>query len=237
MFGIITVEKEQKKSRLLRRKKCRIEVNNTAVIGGAPFRHIRVFPGRKGIDWKGVERAAGCAAESIITQVDTVLPKGTYLKRFEADTLPLLLMLNTAAGRLDRGENAKKRTLLIIDENAVLPQYIERIVLCAYKIRIVTSKPEKYYSACAHLLENYGASPIVCSSTKGNESFDVCIAENEYEYAKINFTADKTGAQGYMCKIPDEYLRLCPDGVDAFLFLCALFECGGVSVIGNLSLE
>lgn len=237
MFAVITVEKENKKSGLLKRKKSRTESNSVAVIGGAPFRDIKIFVGKKGIDWKSVERAAGCALKSVIVQNGLELPENTSLKKFIPDTLPLLLMLNTAAKHIDKGENAKKRTLLIMDENAVLPQYIERIVFCAYKIKIVTDYPEKYYSVCSYLLENYGVSPVICSSLNENEKADICIAEKESVFAKINFTADKIGSQGFAIKMPDEYKKLCPEGVDEFLFLCAMFECGGVSALGNLCLE
>lgn len=237
MFAVITVERENKKSAILKRRKCRVEANNIAVKGGAPFRHIKIYPGKKGIDWKSVERAAGCAVKSVITQNGVKLPQNTYLNEFVSDTLPLILMINTAAKNLDKGESAKKRTLIVFDKKGALPQYIERIVLCAYKIKIVTDYPEKYYSVCSHLLENYGASPVVCSSLNEKEKFDVCIAEKEGSFAKLNYSADKIGTQGFGVKTSEEYIKLCPQGVDEFLFLCAMFECGGVSAIGNLSLE
>lgn len=237
MFAVITLEKGNEKSRLIRRRKCRIEATNVAVIGGAPFRHIKIFAGKKGIDWKVIERAAGCALKSIILQNGIDLPKNTYLKKFMPDTLPLLLMLNTASARLDKGESAKKRTMLIEDKNAVLTPYIHRVVNYAYKIKFVTDYPEKYFAVCTDLLENYGASPIICSSASANEKFDVFICEKTNIQAKHIFSTDRICAEGFELNIPEEISKLCPNGVDLFLFLCAMFECGGVSSIGNISLE
>lgn len=237
MFAVITLEKENGKSRYIRRRKCRIEAANAAVIGGAPFRHIKIFAGKKGIDWKAVECAAGCALKSIVLQNGIDLPSNSYLKKFVPDTLPLLLMLNTAAARLDKGESAKKRTMLIEDKNAVLPPYIHRVVNCAYKIKIATDYPEKYFTMCADLLENYGASPIICGSTLKNEKFDVFIGEKTNEQAKYVFSTDLIGTEGFELNVSEEILKLCPNGVDLFLFLCAMFECGGVSLIGNMTLE
>lgn len=237
MFAVITVEKENKRSGFLKRRKSRIESNSVAVIGGAPFRDIKIFVGKKGTDWKSVERAAGCALKSVIMQNGLELPQNTSLKKFIPDTFPLLLMLNTAEKRTKKRETARKRSLVIIDKKAVLPQYVERIVFCAYKIKIVTDYPEKYYCVCSYLLENYGVSPVICSSLNENEKADICIAEKESGFAKINYTADKIGSQGFAIKMPDEYKKLCPEGVDEFLFLCAMFECGGVSALGNLCLE
>lgn len=236
MFGVITVENEKGKSRFIRRRRCRTQTCQPAVTGGAPFRLVKIYPGSKGIDWKAAERAAGCAVKSVITAPDLVLPQDTYIERFVPDTLPLLLMLNTAAKKLDRGENAKKRTLLIVDEKAVLPQYIERIVLCASKIKIVTGYPERYSAACAQLMENYGVSPVICSCVQSEERFDVCIAEKSYKYAAENYSVCDISASALECKLPEEYRRLCPEGVDLFLFACALFECSGVSSIGKLTL-
>lgn len=237
MFAVITLEKGNGKSGLIRRRKSRIEEANVAVIGGAPFRYVKIFAGKKGVDWKAVERAAGCAVKSVVLQSGIDLPENTYLKKFVPDTLPLLLMLNTAAARLDKGESAKKRTMFIEDKNAVLPQYIHRIINCAYKIKIATDYPEKYFAVCGDLLENYGASPIICGSALKSEKFDAFIGENTNTQAKYIFSTDIIGTEGFELNIPDEISKLCPNGVDLFLFLCAMFECGGVSSIGNMTLE
>lgn len=237
MFAVITLEKESGKPKFIRRRKCIIQVNNIAVMGGAPFRYIKIFAGKRGIDWKSVERAAGCALKSVILQNGIELPENTCLKKFKPDTLPLLLMLNTAAERLDKGEKAKKRTMLIEDKNAVLPPCIHRIVNCAYKIKIATDCPGKYFTVCADLLENYGVSPIICAGASENEKADVFIGEKPDIRAESVFSTDRIGTEKFKVNIPDEISKLCPEGVDLFLFLCAMFECGGVSSIGNMSLE
>lgn len=237
MFAVITVEKENRKSGIIRRRKCRVEESNVSVIGGAPFRHIKIFAGKKGIDWKNVERAAGCAVRNVILQCGVELPKNTYIEKFVPDTLPLLLMLNTVAARFNKDTNAKKRTMLIEDKDAVLPMYIHSVINCAYKIKILTDYPEKYFTVCVDLLQDYGVSPVVCSSVSSSEKYDIFIGKSADRTAGFSFSTDRIGTENFQLDIPDEISKLCPEGVDSFLFLCAMFECGGVSSTGNMSLK
>ncbi len=234
MFSVILVQEEGKRKRLFKKRKSKIEAVQTAVRGGAPFRIIKMSPARAGFDWQ--KAASLCGEQSVILQKGLEPPAGIKLNLFKSDTLPLLIALNTAVERLSRDEKAKTRKLLICDKDAVMPDYIERAVFSAAKIKVLTECPEKYYSASMRLLEHYGAAITVCDSVHGNEKFDACVAPSEKKNCKENFTAEQIEADGSRLAIPDEFLRLCPKGVDPFEFCCALFECSGVRTIGELHL-
>ena len=126
MFSVlITVEPKKK---FFRKKKCSVEALLSPVKSAAPFKVINVQCGKRGIDWHTVAAAAGCSARSMLVPEGISVPPYSNVRLFEPEVLPLLIMLNTAAVHLKRGEAAKNK-LLIIDRGAVLPDYIEHVVM------------------------------------------------------------------------------------------------------------
>ncbi len=233
MFAVICFEKEKKK---FRRRKTKIEAVQTPVRGGAPFRIVTINQGGKDIDWHRVAELASCGSRNLLIPDGFILPDSPYLNLFKADTLPLLIMLNTAAKKLKNMPGATKRSLLIEDKQAALPDYIDTIAPCASKIKIVTDKPQAYYNAGLRLMEHFGASPIVCGERGENDRFDAAISEEPLKNAALNFSVSSIKADGTP-EIPEQYARLCPQEIDHFDFLCALFECSGIRGIGEFTLD
>lgn len=233
MFAVICIERE---SRKFRKRKTKIEAIQTPVRGGAPFRIVTVIRGKQKIDLHSLAAQAGCGSRNLLVPDGFILPDSPHLDLFKSATLPLLIMLNTAAKRLKNTQGATKRSLLIEDKNAVLPDYIDRVALCASKIKIVTDNPQAYYGVSLRLMERFGASPIVCGERTESESFDAAVSDVPIKNAKLNFSVSAIKADGTP-KIPKQYARLCPQGIDRFDFLCALFECSGVRAIGEITLD
>lgn len=233
MFAVICIESEKRK---IRKRKTKIEAVQTPVRGGAPFRIVTISKGRNGIDSHRIAEAASCGSRNLLVPDGFILPECPHLKLFEADTLPLLITLNTAAKKLKNTAGATKRSLLIEDKNAVLPDYIDRVAACAARIKIVTDKPQAYYTAGLRLMERFGASPIVCGERSEAEKFDAVISDTPNKNARFNFSVSSIKAEGTP-EIPVQYSRICPEEIDRFDFLCALFECSGVRAIGELTLD
>ncbi len=233
MFAVICIESDKSK---IRKRKTKIEAIQTPVRGGAPFRIVTITKGRGEIDSQRLAGAASCGSRNLLVPDGFILPDSPHLKLFEADTLPLLITLNTAAKKLKEMPGATKRSLLIEDKNAVLPDYIDRVVTCAAKIKIVTDKPQAYYTAGLRLMERFGASPIVCGERVETEKFDAAVSDEPIKKIKLNFSVSAIKADGTP-EIPEQYARLCPKEIDRFDFLCALFECSGVRAIGELTFD
>lgn len=233
MFAVICIERETKR---LKRRKTVIEAIQTPVRGGAPFRIVTIRKGRTDIDWHRVAALASCSSRSLLMPDGFILPDSPHLDLFRADTLPLLIMLNTAAKRLKNTQGATKRSLLIEDKSAVLTDYIDQVALCASKIKIVTENPQAYYGVRLQLMERFGASPIICGEINENEIYDVAVSDEPIKNAKLNFSVSAIKADGTP-EIPEQYSRLCPQGIDRFDFLCALFECSGIRAIGEYTLD
>ncbi len=233
MFAVVCIE-SGKKRRF--RRKCVVNTVQTPVKGGAPFRIITVTPGSKGLDWHTIATQASCGSRNLLLPKGIRLPDSPHLSLFKADTLPLLIMLNTAAQKLKKSPDAPKRSLLIEDRSGVLPDYIDRVTSCASKIKILTDEPEKYYTAGKRLMERFGASPIICSQISKDEKFDAAVSFEPIKNAKQNFSVSAITEDGTP-DIPEQYSRLCPSETDRFDFLCALFECSGVRAIGEYTLN
>lgn len=232
MFSILNVD--EPKQKIFRKKKCRVEALLSPVKGAAPFKVINAVCGKKGVDWRTVAAAAGCSARSMLVPTGVNVPPYCSIQLFEPEVLPLLIMLNTAAVYLSRGAAAKNK-LLIIDRNAVLPDYIERVVMQAAHITVVTDCPEKYYPCMAELMERCGAGLRVVNQPDSKMKFDVAVTLDEAVNAKICLDAADVSENNIT--IPDECLRMCPGKIDRFLFTCALFECSGLVSIGELTLS
>ncbi len=231
MFSVLnTVETKQ---RFFRKKKCRVEALLSPVKSAAPFKVINTECGRKGIDWHTVATAAGCSVRSMLVPEGVTVPPYSSIKLFEPEVLPLLIMLNTAVIHLERGEAAKNK-LLIIDRNAVLPDYIERVVMYAAHITVVTDKPEKYYPCMADLMEKCGAGIRVCNQPDSKIKFDVAVTCDEAANARVCLDASKLSENDI--NIPEDCLRMCPEKINRFDFICALFECSGLLKLGELTM-
>ncbi len=232
MFAVLCVT-ENKKS-VFRKRRCEVEALLSPVKGAAPFKVLNVTPGRRGIDWRAVSVAAGSCSKSMLLPQVTELPFDSGIELFEPHVLPLLISLNTACANLSGA--SRRSSLLVVDREAVLPDFIERAVLSASKITVVTDCPEKYYPCVADLLERFGVAIRVCDDTDENTCYDAAVTACEKVNAKMVFDAFDTEKMLCNLEIPEACRRMCPQEIDPFLFLCALFECCGWRVAGELTL-
>ena len=234
MFCTVTVLPQERKG-LFARRRCSVESVEAAVKGGAPFRRITVTPGRRGVDWSQVEQAAGRSGRFTLLPDGVERPPSCRLRRFEPEVLPLKIMLNTAAKQLRDGRE-QGRTLLIRDEAAVLSPYLDRIVPCASQIRVQTERPELYYEAAARVMERFGAAVAVSPVGAVAGKIDAAVSNEPVTNAGTSFAARSLLSGQTPFDVPEAYRRLCPEQIDPFLFVCALYECGGVRAVGELTL-
>lgn len=235
MFCTISILPPEKK-RLFTRRRCLAEAAQTAVKGGAPFLRLTVTPSAKGIDWALAERAVGRNGSFALLPDGIEPPQNSRIQRFEPEILPLKIMLNTAVKELADGQG-QGRSLLICDEKAVLAAYVDSAAPCASLIRVQTEQPQAYYETAARLMERFGAAISVCPMGSETEPFDAAVANQPVTSAKVNYDAQSLLDGKMPFVVPEEYQRLCPEQIDLFLFLCALYECSGVRAIGELTAE
>lgn len=234
MFSVLNVA-EEKRSVFCRRK-CEVEMLLSPVKGAAPYRVINVHPGRRGIDWKTVALAAGNSVRSMLLPQGVCPPETSGIEAFVPRFLPGVILLNTIAELTAerRGENL---SAMVVDENGVLADYINRIVPYVARITVVTQSPEKYFRPTVDIMERYGATVKVCMRVNESEQFDYGISDEDTAGVEKLFRPSSLSDGKSRVDIAEEYLRMCPKGIDPFLFICALFECSGLKSAGNLTLQ
>ncbi len=233
MFSVLCIN-EVRRRRLPR--KCAVEALLSPVKGAAPYKVINVAPGKKGIDWRMVSLAAGCSRRSMLLPESVAVPLSVPIVRFEPQVLPLLIALNTAVFHADKKE-AYKRSLLVCDVKAVLTDYLSRAVPYASKITVVTDFPELYLGCAAEIMDTYGAVIKISSQAALSAEYDIGVSDGEKINAAICVTAEDIKRDADKINFPDEYVRMCPPHIDAFSFICALFECSGVKELGEIYYE
>ena len=232
MFSVLCIS-ESKRRKPPRR--CTVEALLSPVKGAAPYKIINVTPGRKGIDWKAVCVAAGCANCSMLLPESVEVPLYVPVIRFEPQVLPLLAALNTAIERSNKA-TAYKRSLLVCDSKAVLADYLMRAVPYASKITVATACPELYLKTAVEIMDEYGATIKLCSEADPSVRYDVAVSDGEKANAELCITSADIKNNADKLFWPDEYTRMCPPQIDAFDFMCALFECGGVTKLTDVKL-
>ncbi len=232
MFSVLNIA-QPNKSLFGKKRKCTVEMLLSPVKGAAPYKVINVTPGKKGIDWRLVAQAAGASGKCMLVTDGVEIPHGAGIERFVPKVLPAVILLNTVAAKASEKLN---RSILIVDRCGRLADYVKRVVPSASKITVVTDEPEKYIDACVEIMEEYGASIRVCSETGDDEKFDVAISDEAVSGAALCLSPADVRKRICNDKILQDYVHLCNENTDAFLFVCALFECSGLKQPGELTL-
>lgn len=232
MFSVLCIS-ESKRRRLPR--KCAVEALLSPVKGAAPYKVINVTPGKKGIDWKTVCLAAGCSSSSMLLPDSVEVPLYVPVMRFEPQVLPLLIALNTVIAQAGK-ENAHKRSMLVCDSKAVLSDYLSRAVPYASKITVVTDRPELYLRCATDIMDEFGAVIKISSQVDPSVEFDIAVSDGEKINSRLCITVDDIKSKVDELILPDEYVRMCPPQINLFDFICALFECNGVTKLTDVKL-
>ncbi len=234
MFSVLSVTEEKRS--VFRRRKCEVEMLLSPVKGAAPYKVINASSCKKGIDWKTVALAAGNSAGCMLLPQGVRAPETSGIEEFVPRYLPGIILLNTIAV-LSAERNSEKLSVLVDDESGVLAGYIERIVPYVAKITVVTQSPEKYFKPTVDIMDRYGATVKVCERVNEAERFDYGISQEDIAGVTRLFKPSSL-LDGKCCvNIQEEILRMCPPGINPFLFACALFECSGLKSVGDLTLQ
>lgn len=204
---------------------------------GLPFFTLDVLETKRGIDWQSVSEKCGRYASRIVAPRTVTLPDGMGLNRFSHRSVLPMLIFNTVCKELSCANlPADKISITVTDRNSVMYSQIHRLLPFASQIRVITSKPEKYASACIKAMEENGATIMLRSSYESVENIDIVICCDGIISASMQnsiiFTCGKkSGGKLCICGSGLELLpvhkTIIPDNIEPIDFAGALFElCG-----------
>lgn len=194
-------------------------------------------------NWAAVAEKCGRYASRTVAPVNFPLPDGTPLRRFVPCSTVHSFVLNTAVKHLRAARpDPHSFTLTLTDRLALLSsRTVDLIELCAC-VRIITSRPERYASACENALVNYGASLVLRSRYEPTQKPDIVIcADGAVCSAMSNaavFTAKSSGCGKLVfllggVELLPQHRELLPDGAREIDLAGALTELCGSTAYSN----
>ena len=239
MFVVLRIfnTEEMKIKRRQRKIICSSHVCPHSTDRGLPFFTLDVLEGKKGIDWQSVSSKCGRYASRIIAPRTVSLPDIRNLNRFVPRSTVPMLIFNTALEEISKAKlPPDKISITLTDRNAIMASKICRFLPYASLVRVITSRPERYASACIKAMEEFGATLILRSAYEPVSGCDIVICcdgviTSSMQNAAVFTDSRKSGGKIRFCGSGLELLpvhrEIVPENIEPIDFAGALFElCG-----------
>ncbi|MBQ4626591.1 MAG: hypothetical protein IJB45_04990 [Clostridia bacterium] len=207
---------------------------------GLPFFTLDVLEDKKGINWAAVCEKCGRYSSRIIAPRTVTLPEINNLRRFVSRSTVSSLIFNTAVRYIEKAKlPPDKISITLTDRYAVMASRVCRLLPFASLVRVITTRPERYASACVKAMEDFGATLIIRPSYEPLSGCDIVICCDSVvtpamENAVIFTDERKSGGKIRFCGSGLELLpvhkEIIPENISSVDFAGALFElCGCLS--------
>lgn len=239
MFVVLRIfnTEEMKIKRRQRKIICGSQVCPRSTDRGLPFFTLDVLEGKKGIDWQSVSAKCGRYSSRIIAPRTVSLPDIRNLNRFVPRSTVPLLIFNTALEEISKAKLPPDRiSITLTDRNAIMASKICRLLPYASLVRVITSRPERYASACIKAMEDFGATLLLRPSYEPVSNSDIVICcdgviTSAMQNAAVFTDNRRNGGKIRFCGSGLELLpvhkEIIPENIDPVDFAGALFElCG-----------
>lgn len=204
---------------------------------GLPFFTLDISDIASDIQWEKIALKCGRYASRIVAPRSLSLPDYGGLKRFFPSYTPSLLNFNTALEVIKNADaDPYDISITVTDRNAVHPSRIHKLLPFASSVRLITSYPEKYVSACKKALDEYGASIILRSSYEPSEKRDIVICcdggispfmSSAAVFGYKQCVMGKLSFSGNGVTLAENHREIIPDDIDSTDFAGAVTElCG-----------
>ena len=226
-----------------RRKQIKSVMRSPAVIcrneGSLPFCVVDIASDKRGIIWSGVEEKCGRYASRIVAPRSISLPDGGNFKRFVPSSMAANLVFNTAVAVISGAAPEPDSFVVTVTDRCGLSasRICELLPLCS-AVRIVTSKPERYASACEKALTEFGATLVLRSAYEPTQKPDIVIScdgaicaamSDAAVFTHKKRTCGKIRFCGNGITLTPEHSDFLPEGIDPLDFAGAVTELCGCS--------
>lgn len=199
------------------------------------FRRIKYNYTNKKIPWRKIINLIEDKDKSILCGSNIDIPKNIGIKRYESKLFMKRLCENAALKYIKKNRfDPRMIRVALIDKGGKYRDILEKVVMFAGDIRVVTDFPDLYLEQIDILMEKYGASILINSSI--SES-DIVICpdkiENKIRLKKraVVFTSESvklplngTIYYDYKVSLPKDLINIIPDDLEPEYFLSALYD-------------
>ncbi len=229
---------EPEKSYFKRKKQLKAIARSPAEIcresGSLPFCTLDVINGKHGIINQNFEARCGRYASRIVAPRSIALPDDCNLQRFTPSTIISNLVFNTAKAVVASASPAPESFVLTVTDRCALSvlRVCELLPFCS-TVRVITSRPEKYASACEKALNDFGATLILRSAYEPTQKPDIVICCDGVVSTLMNAaavfaykrrTCGKIRFCGNGITLTERHREFLPEGIEPLDFAGALTE-------------
>ncbi len=222
----------------------KIESERITLPGGEVFFIVKAETRRGRVPWKKLSRCLGFLRDAVILPKGVAVPENIDIKAFEPENFSCAVLFNSAVKHIkDRNKTGDR--LCAVDEKGLFLSLAEELILAFSQLKVITPLIQEYEKLSDVLIEKYGAALLM--TNKGTADGDVVISP-QGEAVDITFSGELyslrprrlLSGQVFCPKeiiLPSAFDKLCPEGVDKFLFAAALYEKCGVGELGEAKVE
>ncbi|HIR52700.1 MAG TPA: hypothetical protein IAB39_04770 [Candidatus Onthovicinus excrementipullorum] len=200
------------------------------------------------IRWDDLFIRMGRLSREMVLPEELHIPEGCGITRFVPAALGPRVVMNTAADLLAQAGGGRI-PVTVVDLRGRLCGMMIPIVRSCAEVRVVTANTAVYRNTCERLMEEYGASVVVCPPGSGSVRGGVVVLPFGGEcpvdtapdtlYIAPEGDGPAGGAVLSTCgiRLGEMYGALRPNGISELLFAAALYEKCAVRGIGSLPAE
>lgn len=246
MFVILRVNDSPKgflKARKQRKLLDKAHTESVSTEKGLPFFILDIPDRMNDSSWERIGEKCGRYASRIVAPRSLSLPDCGKLKRFIPSFTPSLFVFNTALSVIDKASvDPCTVSITLTDRNAIHPSRIHRLLPFSSTVRVITSHPEKYASACKNALDEYGASLIIRPAYEAAQKRDIVICSDGgvtplMKGAAVFTHKQNTAGRIHFCGsgvvLTDAHKKIIPPDIDPTDFAGAVTELCGSSEYKN----
>lgn len=227
-----------------------VTVNETSY-DNLNIKHVNAIKRKNKIPWKKISRTLGNYNQQILCSSDVLFPPNFKFTRYEPLNLNRILCQNAAIETLKLAKASKsKLSVTIFDPLGCYGNIVYRLLPFLHQIKVITKNIEFYARESEILMEQYGASILVCNSVSWIRPCHMLIAPDKIitplslPKECITFTGFRpnTSLNGsvyynYKVKIPSKFKKIIPHGINSEYFLSALIDSHNISSTDNITPE
>lgn len=211
---------------------------------GASLREIRYTRLRGKVDLKALEKEA--LPQRAVLCTNEIDLDGSKLRRLRSTALSVRWcesFVEEVMGLLS-AEKISPR-IAFYDPDAEQPSFARKLLSFVTSVTVVTDMPRFYENEAARAAEETGAVMIVSNDTDALFPCDMLIAPGRITSPlpcvplTPVFTTERpyvslpgTIIDGYRAPLPERYRELCPEGIDEYELMSALYAFSGAAELG-----